>query len=86
MFGEKSFVDMVPAFDVGTASYRDIEKTLRGDQRHTVTCYECKKEFNKFLPGGPNWQYRDRIKGKTRYFCTWTCLSRNRKKRGLKNV
>ena len=85
MIEEISFLDMVPT-NSGVTTSRDLEKMQRADKRALVECYECKKKFCKYLPGVPNWLYREIIKGRVKYFCTWTCLSRNRKKRGKTNV
>lgn len=85
MIEETSFVDMIPTYDVGTTG-RDVSKTLKGDTRHFTKCYECQKVFNNYWASAPRWAFQEHIKGKKRYFCSWTCLSRNRKKRGKTNV
>lgn len=84
---ETSFLDMTPTDGMGVVTSRDLQKMIRGDQKHIVKCYECHKAFSKYLPGSPTgWIYKEHIKGRVRLFCTWTCLSRNRKKRGKTNV
>lgn len=65
---------------------RDFKNVLTKEQKaesHKVKkkCFHCGKEF--YIKNGctTQYNYKESIRGKLRYFCSWTCLSRNRKAR-----
>lgn len=58
-----------------------LEKNRRADKKAMKTCAECNKKFSAKLSCGVPWLYHDHYNGRKHWFCSWNCLSRNRKAR-----
>lgn len=58
-----------------------LKKNRRADEKAMKTCAECNKKFSARLSCGLPWQYHDYYKGKKQWYCSYTCISRNRKAR-----
>lgn len=60
---------------------KTLNKMNKADNKSMKTCAECNKKFLARLSCGLPWQYQDFSKGKKRWYCSYTCLSRSRKAR-----
>lgn len=58
-----------------------LQQMRRADERQMRICYECNKKFSSRVPSGAMWPYKDKYHGAQRWYCSWTCISRNRKGR-----